>query len=39
VLARSTVGRPAPGEREDDLFAGLRTPERPAARVDTLQRP
>ncbi len=39
VLARSSVGWPAQGDTEDDLFAGLRTSERPAARVDTLPRP
>jgi mycothiol S-conjugate amidase len=35
VLARSLVGRPADGDTEDDLFAGLRAPE-PSERVDTL---
>ena len=37
-LARSLVGEPAPGDTEDDLFAGLRDPERSEARVDTLRR-
>jgi mycothiol S-conjugate amidase len=37
-LARSLVGEPAPGDTEDDLFAGLRDPERSTVRVDTLRR-
>ena len=37
-LARSLVGEPAPGASEDDLFAGLRAPERSAAPVDTVRR-
>jgi mycothiol S-conjugate amidase len=28
ILARSLVGEPAPGEMEDDLFAGVRVPVR-----------
>ena len=28
ILARSLVGEPAPGEVEDDLFAGIRVPVR-----------
>jgi mycothiol S-conjugate amidase len=28
ILARSLVGQPAPGEMEDDLFAGVRVPVR-----------
>jgi mycothiol S-conjugate amidase len=28
ILARSLVGSPAPGEVEDDLFAGIRQPAR-----------
>jgi len=30
VLARSSVGWPAEGEEEHDLFAGLRATERPS---------
>ena len=36
-LARSLVGEPAPGDTEDDLFAGLRDPARAEERVDTLR--
>ena len=39
ILARSTVGWPAKGDDEHDLFDGVRASEQPAARVDTLQRP
>ncbi len=38
ILARSLVGRPAPGDTEDDLFAGVRAPEQVAEHVDTLRR-
>jgi mycothiol S-conjugate amidase len=37
ALARSAVGQPAPGDTEDDLFAGVRA-ERAAEPVDTLRR-
>jgi mycothiol S-conjugate amidase len=38
ILARSLVGRPAPGDTEDDLFTGVRVPAQVAERVDTLRR-
>jgi mycothiol S-conjugate amidase len=38
ILARSLVGRPEPGDTEDDLFAGVRALEQAGERVDTLRR-